>query len=144
MRALLVLISLFTLHSSLAASDTPIGLWRTIDDKTGEPKSLVRITQTEDGILTGHIEEILNPAKKDNLCEDCKGERHNQPILGMTILWGFEENGSKWTGGEILDPNNGKIYSAYLKPKGRGESLEVRGYIGISLIGRSQTWQRAE
>ena len=139
-----LLFVLLSLCCGAFGQSSPIGLWRTIDDETGEAKSLVRISKSEDGSLQGVIEQVLNPEKRDELCANCKGELRDQPILGMRILWDFKESNRKWSGGDILDPNNGKVYSAFLKLKEHGRRLEVRGYIGISLIGRSQIWQRVE
>ncbi|MDQ8204582.1 DUF2147 domain-containing protein [Pelagicoccus sp. SDUM812003] len=135
---------LFLLIPCAFANESPVGLWRTIDDETGEAKSLVRISRDKDGTLKGVVEQILAPDRRDRVCEECEGERRDQPILGMTILWGFKPNKNKWSGGEILDPNNGKIYSAHLRLRKHGQVLDVRGYIGISLIGRSQLWQRVK
>ncbi len=83
--------------------------------------------------------EDLNPK-----CEKCEGARRNQPVIGMTVLWGLVKNGDEYENGEILDPENGKIYRARMRLEGGGDKLEVRGFIGISLLGRSQTWIREE
>ncbi len=143
LRNSLALLFLASFSIIAAAQKSPAGLCRTIDDKTGKPQSIVRIAE-KDGVYSGFADTILNLEKRDGVCEECDGERKDQPIQGMTILWDLEKSGNKWTNGEILDPNNGKIYSAYLKLKNEGQALEVRGFIGISLLGRSQTWQRGE
>ncbi|HYD41823.1 MAG TPA: DUF2147 domain-containing protein [Anaeromyxobacter sp.] len=124
---------------------SPVGRWRTIDDDTKKPKSIVAITE-EDGKLQGTIEELLDPNRPepDPVCKKCEGERKNQPIRGMKILWGVKKSGDTWTGGKILDPNNGKVYRVNLTPADGGKKLVVRGYVGIALIGRTQTWERAE
>ncbi len=124
---------------------TPVGRWRTIDDETKKPKSIVAITE-DDGKLEGRIEELLDPDRPepDPVCKKCDGERKNQPIRGMTILWGVKKSGDTWTGGKILDPNNGKVYRVNLTPSDDGKKLTVRGYVGIALIGRTQTWLREE
>lgn len=128
-----------------AAEPSPAGLWCTIDDHTGQPKGLVRIRKV-DGQLEGKIEKAFvkpgeDPAPK---CEKCDGPRHNQPVLGMTILWGLTQQGDEYQGGEILDPESGKIYRVKMKLIDGGKKLEVRGFIGISLLGRSQIWLREE
>jgi uncharacterized protein (DUF2147 family) len=128
-----------------AAESSPVGLWRTIDDQTGQPKGLVRIREV-DGKLEGKIEKAFpkpgeDPAPK---CDKCDGARHNQPVLGMTILWGLTKQGDEYQGGEILDPESGKIYRVKMKLADGGKKLEVRGFIGISLLGRSQIWLREE
>lgn len=129
----------------LAASDSPVGTWRSIDDKTKKERSIIRITD-HNGELQGVVEKIFDEPGDDpaHLCEECKGERKDKPVLGMTILWGLKKDGDAWTGGEILDPKNGKIYRCKMTLSADGKSLDVRGFIGISLIGRTQTWLRQE
>lgn len=133
--------------AALAQQATPVGVWKTIDDKTKVEKSLVRITEAG-GALTGRIEKLLDPAAKpDAVCEECTDERKGKPILGMTILNGVKKNAEHeglWDGGTILDPNNGKTYKVRLKPAQDGKTLEVRGYVGMPMLGRSQTWIRVE
>jgi len=129
------------------AQPTPVGLWKTIDDETKKEKSLVRITQT-DGVIVGHIEKLLDPSTKpDAVCEKCSDERKDQPIVGLQIIRNVKKNADDpqlWDGGRILDPNNGKDYRVRLKPVEDGTKLEVRGYIGAPLLGRTQVWQRVE
>ena len=138
---------LLSLAAPLAlAQATPVGLWKTIDDETKTEKSYVRIVE-QDGKLVGRIEKLINPPKADPVCDACTDARKGQPIVGMTILEGVTKSGSEdavWDGGVILDPNNGKTYKVRLSPKSGGKALDVRGYIGMPLLGRTQTWQRAE
>ena len=121
------------------------GTWRTIDDATGKTKSIVRIYETAAGLIEGQVMEILHSDRGPNpLCDDCPGERKGQPIKGMVIIWGMEaKSGSEAKGGHILDPKNGKVYKAKLKLREDGK-LEVRGYIGFSLLGRTQVWEPVE
>ena len=135
------LFSLCLSSASLAAS--PLGIWKTIDDSSGEAKSYVTIVE-ENGKLSGKVTQIIDPAKQDSICDQCKGDLKDQKIQGMTILWDMEKQGSKYDDGKIVDPESGKIYSANMKVLEDGKKLEVRGYIGFSLIGRSQTWERVE
>ena len=126
------------------AANGPAGLWKTIDDKTGRDRSVVRI-EVDDGILRGWVERSLDPNdKSDARCTKCKDARKDQPILGMMILSGLKTDGDprRWSGGEILDPDNGETYRAKLAVSQDGKTMEVRGFIGISLFGRSQTWVR--
>ena len=125
------------------AQGTPEGLWRTIDDETGEAKSHVRIT-ARDGQFYGTVEEILNLEKKSSICDQCPGDRLGVPIEGLEILRDMKPKGDAWAGGTILDPKKGKVYKAKMSLNETGEELTVRGYIGFSLIGRSQLWQRVE
>ena len=128
-----------------AETDSPAGLWKTIDDKTGKERSLVRIVENN-GIFEGKVEKIFEQSDDDpnHLCKKCEGERKDKPIIGMTFLWGLKKDGDQYGGGEILDPKNGKIYRAKMRLTEGGRKLEVRGYIGLSLFGRSQTWLRLE
>jgi uncharacterized protein (DUF2147 family) len=129
------------------AQTTPVGLWRTIDDDGTTEKSTVRVTSV-DGVLTGKVEHITDPAKAAEVCSKCEDDRKDKPILGMVIIKDVKqdpENAGQWDGGgRILDPNNGKTYRVRLKPIEGGKKLEVRGYIGSPMIGRTQTWIRAE
>ena len=131
--------------SAAFAQATPHGLWRTVDDETGKEKSLVRLVDNG-GVLTGRIEKLLDPAKQDAKCDKCSDARKGQPVLGMTIVEGVRKNADEpyWDGGSILDPNNGKTYKVRMTPKDGGKALDVRGYIGAPLLGRTQTWQRVE
>ena len=129
------------------AQATPAGLWKTIDDNTKKEKSFVRIVETG-GVYTGRVERIVDPdAPKDAVCKDCSDERKDKPVLGMTILRGVKASASDpatFEGGDILDPNNGKVYKVRLKVVDNGSKLDVRGYIGTPMLGRTQTWVRAE
>ncbi|AHL73813.1 hypothetical protein CH92_01355 [Stutzerimonas stutzeri] len=131
--------------SSLAfAVDSPAGRWQTIDDETGKPKSIVEIQQAADGTLSGKVAEILQSDHGPNpVCSECDGDRKNKPITGMTILWDLKPDGENvWSGGTILDPAKGKTYRSKATLLEGGDKLEVRGYIGIEALGRSQTWIR--
>ncbi len=117
------------------------GLWKTIDDETGQAKALVRISD-EGGVLTGRIEKLYNPSRPDPVCDQCSDERKGKPIEGMTILTGLKRTDSGWEDGEILDPNKGKVYRAKARLVDGGRQLEVRGFVGVALFGRTQTWLR--
>ena len=137
------------LASGLAAAQaaSPAGLWKTVDDKTKKEKSLVRVVETN-GVYSGKVEKVIDPdAPKDAVCKDCTDERKDQPVVGMTIIRNMKQSyGDKalFEGGDVLDPNNGKVYKAKLKLIDNGSKLEVRGYIGLPMLGRTQTWQRVE
>lgn len=128
-----------------AETDSPAGLWKTIDDKTGKERSLVRIVDNN-GVFEGKVEKIFEQSGDDpnHLCKKCEGERKDKPIIGMSFLWGLKKDGGEYGGGEILDPKNGKVYRAKMRLIEGGRKLEVRGYVGLSLFGRSQTWLRQE
>ncbi|MGY1425024.1 DUF2147 domain-containing protein [Lysobacter sp. A289] len=134
---------LLVLPMSALAQQTPIGTWTTIDDDTGKAKSTVEIYQADNGTLSGRVLEVMQSAQGDNpVCSECDGERKNQPIEGMVILWDAKQDGAVWKGGKILDPAKGKVYSLKLQPVDDGAKLEIRGFMGFSLLGRTQTWVR--
>lgn len=135
------IISLLLLATCVSAQ-TVLGKWKTFDDKTGDAKSIVQITERDDKIY-GKIIELLNPKMKDMKCKDCPGNDKDKPVVGIEILKGLTKNGNKYEDGKILDPSSGKIYKCTLQLDGKN-TLKVRGYIGISAIGRTQTWQRVE
>ena len=122
---------------------SPVGVWKTFDDDTHAAKALVEIS-VHDGELSGRIVQLFRDAGEDPnpLCTQCRDVRHDQPVLGMTILWGMHRDGDDWSGGEILDPEQGSVYRASLHVDRDGR-LDVRGYIGVSLLGRTQVWERA-
>lgn len=124
--------------------NSPVGKWKTIDDSSGKPRSLVEITE-KDGILEGKIVKLFRePNEEQNpMCEECDGEKKGKPILGMQILSGLKKERQKWAGGRVLDPKNGKTYNCYVKLIEDGKKLEMRGYLGgITLLGRTQVWER--
>ncbi|WP_049622314.1 DUF2147 domain-containing protein [Frateuria defendens] len=127
-----------------AATNTPVGTWKTIDDKTHQPKSIVAITE-QGGELQAKVLKVLQSDEGPHpTCTKCEGERKNQPVEGMTIMWGVKPDGDEWSGGRILDPKNGKVYKVKLSLLEGGSKLDVHGYIGFALIGRSQVWERQE
>ena len=130
--------------TAAVAQTTPVGLWRTIDDKSGEPRAEIRISESA-GLVSGRIERRLSKdAKAGDVCETCRDERKNQPIEGLEIIRNAHraEGGEVWEGGKILDPENGREYTLRLTPIEGGRRLEVRGSIGP--FGRTQTWVRVQ
>lgn len=128
---------------AFAADTTPVGTWTQVDDATGKPKSIIEITEQPDGTLQAVVKQVLFSDQGPHpICDKCEGERHNQPVEGMTIMWGVQQDGNVWDGGQILDPHNGKTYKVKLKLADNGEKLDVRGYIGMPMLGRTQTWIR--
>lgn len=134
-----------TLIGSTAAQAqaTPSGIWKTIDDSTGKPRGLVEISE-KNGVYNGRlVKTFVESDGKPKVCDKCTDARKDQPIIGMTILTGLRKTGdNEWSGGEILDPENGKVYKSKMSLAEDGSKLNVRGFIGISLIGRTQTWER--
>ncbi len=140
-----ILLSLALFTSAALAESTPAGLWRTIDDHTGKEKSLVRIIEVN-GEFRGTIEKLFRePGEDPNPnCDKCTGDKKNKPVIGMMILTGLKKDNSQWAGGEILDPQNGKIYRCKAWLENKGHDLHVRGFIGMALLGRTQIWKREE
>ncbi|MGF6723012.1 uncharacterized protein (DUF2147 family) [Paraburkholderia sp. GAS41] len=131
--------------TAMAQTDSPVGTWQTIDDHTGQPKALVQITQDGNGALDGKVIKGLGPNDQpDRRCTACTDARKDQLILGMTIISDMKKDDEGWDGGQILDPENGKLYKCKMHLEEGGQKLVVRGYIGVSLLGRSQTWIRQQ
>lgn len=142
-KALAAIVSIVVAAPSWAQM-TPEGLWRNIDDKTGEAKAEIRI-QGQGGALTGVLEKRLaKDAKPDDLCKECSDDRKDKPLLGLEIIRGAKKADGKdvWEGGKILDPENGRNYTLRMTPVEGGKKLEVRGSIGP--FGRTQTWIRVQ
>lgn len=130
--------------ASALAQMSPVGLWRSADDKTGEVKAEIRIAENG-GALAGRIEKTLKKdAKPDATCDECEGDRKGKPVTGLEIIRGGKKAEGKdvWEGGRILDPENGKEYRASFTPIDGGKKLEVRGYLGP--FWRTQTWTRVQ
>jgi uncharacterized protein (DUF2147 family) len=121
-------------------SQSIVGKWKTIDDETGEAKSIVELF-LKSGKMYAKVVEVLDVANKNSLCQKCSGEDKNKPILGLTIIKGLSKEGAEYTSGEILDPKNGKLYKCTISLESK-DKLKVRGYIGFSLLGRTQYWHR--
>ena len=139
----LLALPLMAVSAMAMAQNTPVGSWTTIDDATGKPKSVVEIYEARDGSLAGRVDEILQSDRGPNpLCDKCSGANKGKPVKGMVILWGIKQKGDTWEGGKIMDPKNGNVYSAKMTPIEGGAKLEVRGFKGFSLLGRTQTWVR--
>ena len=131
--------------ASAFAQSTPVGLWHNIDDKTGEARAAVRIAESG-GALSGRIEKLLRKdAKTDAVCSECTDDRKDKPVVGMEIIRGARKSDTEegaWTGGKILDPDNGREYTLRLVPVEGGKRLQVRGYLGPFY--RTQTWVRVQ
>lgn len=138
----LALLALAAASLSLFAADAPLaGKWKTYDEKTGKPKSIVSIYE-ENGAFSGKVEAGLDPTRAGRRCDACTDERKGQPIVGMVIIRNMKKTGDEFTGGDILDPENGNVYRCKLKLSSDGRKLTVRGFLGVSLFGRSQIWTR--
>lgn len=124
----------------LACAGSATGTWTTIDDKTGAKRAIVKISDSG-GILNGTIVKVFPQAGDTGMCTNCPGSFKGKKITGLTFLWGLKADGNnEWSGGSILDPKTGKVYKA--KATLKGNKLYVRGYVGVSLLGRTQTWVR--
>ena len=131
--------------SALANAADPLNgtVWKTIDDKTKQPKATVRFTEQKNGTLTASIQSILTPGE-ENACTKCEGPYHNKSLKGLTIVRGLKNTGgTSYDGGSILDPQTGKTYKLKGKLADGGKKLELRGFIGVAALCRNQTWIRA-
>lgn len=127
-----------TAHAADLAS--PVGEWRTIDDQSGKPKSIVQITEDQ-GALTGKIVKLLEGAT-EKTCSKCEGDLKDQPLVGMKILWGLKKTGEEWTGGKIFNPADGGTYTSAAKLIDGGKTLQVTGK--WMLFSKQQQWQRVD
>ena len=133
--------------SSFSFAEDIIGLWQTIDDKTGAPKALVEIRKEADNTYAGKVVKLTPRAgyTPKETCVDCPPPYTNKPIIGLDVVTGLKStDGLNYTSGRILDPNTGKLYSLKAKLSSNGKRLHLRGYLGISALGRNQIWIRAE
>jgi len=129
---------------SFADNLSPVGTWKQFSDKTGQLQSIIKIWN-DNGKLNGKVMQsfAMNGIPPRQMCSNCPGQFQNKKIIGMTLLWGFSQTDEdSWDNGKILDPDSGKIYSCNMQLLNNGQALKVRGYIGISLLGRSQIWER--
>lgn len=128
-----------------SSETTPVGRWQTVDDATAKVKAVVSIWE-EHGKVYGKIERILDPSSTDPdpRCDHCPGELKNRPLIGLRILWDLQKDGAQWSGGKVLDPESGRIYKCSIAVEEGGKKLKVRGFIGFSLLGRTQYWLRDE
>ena len=153
MKKILVLIfnilALSGIQSGYASTSSAVGFWKTIDDVTGKPKAIVQIWEAPNKQLFGKVLKIFpRPGHDQNaVCEACVGIQHNQRIVGMVVLGNLKKKTNsafEWINGEILDPNNGKTYNSQIRLTEKGQKLNVRGYLGLPLFGRTQTWLRVD
>lgn len=138
------LVAVLMAATTAGAQDaSPVGLWKNIDDVSGKPKALIRVAEVN-GELQGRIEKLYGP-DANPLCKACEGDKKDKPIVGMLFMSGLKKTGeAEYGGGEILDPNNGKVYKSKVKLLDKGNKLDVRGYIGVPMLGRSQVWLREQ
>ena len=125
-----------------ANGPSPVGTWRTFDDGGHETGAVAIIS--DHGVLTGRVVAIADPAKAQGLCQHCPGDRADRPVMGLEVIRDLRPDGAAWDGGEILDPETGRLYRLKARLEEGGRKLVLRGYLGLSLFGRSQTWLRRE
>ena len=141
MRKYFLLLGLI-ISTTFSFSQSVIGKWKTIDDETGQPKSIVEVFEKSSKIY-GKVLEIFDISHKNDVCKECSGDDKNKPIQGMIILKGLVKDADEYNGGKITDPKNGKVYKCTIALENK-DKLKVRGYIGFALIGRSQYWVRVK
>ena len=140
-KQVLTTVLFFLLHLSIVHAQSPVGVWKSIDDETGEAKSHVQIFE-KDGKIFGKIVKLLQ-SDEDSVCEKCPAEKKGQKVVGLEIIWDLKSYDDYWSYGQILDPESGKIYKCNLSLEGQ-DKLNVRGYIGFAALGRTQTWHRVK
>tara|TARA_R100000935_G_scaffold42923_1_gene65254 strand:+ start:72896 stop:73324 length:429 start_codon:yes stop_codon:yes gene_type:complete len=140
-KTLNILVMLLFTVTTLSAQSV-LGKWKTIDDNTGEAKSVVEIYE-QDGKIYGKVAEILKKERANAVCTECEGADKDKPIQGLVIIRGLEKDGDEYNGGKILDPESGTLYKCYIELE-ESNKLKVRGYVGFALLGRTQYWVRAE
>jgi len=142
---LLVTVILLCSVSLALAGGSPVGKWKTIDDETKKEKSIVEVYEVG-GKVYGRILQLLQ--EKDGgaskLCTKCTGSDLNKPMIGLIIVKGLTVDGGEYTGGTIMDPNNGKVYKCKMEVVEGGNTMKVRGFLGISLLGRTQIWHKVK
>lgn len=135
-----LVLSTISLSTAFAAGASPVGNWTTIDDKTGMKRAVVHLSLSGD-TLNGTIVKVYPQPGDKGICENCPGNFKGKPVAGLRFVWGLKDQGNGvWGGGSILDPKTGKVYKAKMTLS--GNKLYVRGFIGVSVLGRTQTWER--
>ena len=145
MNKTLIAASFAFIAGSAFAQMSPVGVWKTIDDKTNTERAQVRVTDNG-GVLSGKLEKLLAAdAKQDAMCDKCSDDRKDKPMVGLEIIRGVKKaDGDLWDGGTILDAAEGKVYKVRMTPIEGGKKMEVRGYVGMPMLGRTQVWIRTE
>jgi uncharacterized protein (DUF2147 family) len=140
--AVVVLLGVGTLAAP-AAEPTAVGLWEQVDESSGKTESWFKISE-RNGVYEGNVVKIFpKPGEDENfVCSKCEGSEKGAPVLGLTLIKGMQRNGLAYENGTIMDPRDGAVYRALMKLSPDGGKLEVRGYLGISLFGRTQVWNR--
>lgn len=132
-----------SVRSPISAHPSPVGRWKTVDDATGKVTGIIAIRE-ENGKLFGTIEQLFDPPVPHPTCYLCSGDLKDRPLVGLQILSGFVQDGGRWSGGQILDPETGKIYSASLALEDGGKKLRLHGYFLLPVLGRTEHWLRDE
>jgi uncharacterized protein (DUF2147 family) len=127
----------------MAMDANPVGVWKTVDDNSHKPRGLIRLFE-RDGEIFGRIEASFDPKEAHEVCSKCAGELKDKPVVGMIVLRHMRKHGNEYSGGDILDPDTGWVYRCKFVLEDGGKKMLIRGYLGFSLLGRSQTWYREE
>ncbi|PKH68457.1 DUF2147 domain-containing protein [Flavobacterium sp. ALD4] len=142
MKKSITFVLLFVSTLFYAQGQGVVGKWKTIDDQSGEEKSVVEIYE-KSGKIYGKVLEIFDASHRKDRCIDCEGEDTNKPVIGLTVIKGLKKDGNEYNSGKILDPKNGKVYKCFITLESK-DKLKVRGYIGFALLGRTQYWYRVK
>jgi uncharacterized protein (DUF2147 family) len=136
-----LLIAPFVFFGFIVFAQSPVGIWKNLDDEDGREKSHIEIYE-QNGTLRGKVIKLL-PAATITKCDKCTGANKGKSLVGMDILWDLKKSGSVWEGGEILDPKKGKVYDCKIELDGK-DKLKVRGFVGVSMFGRTQIWYKVK
>ena len=142
MKKSITFVLLFVSTLFYAQGQGVVGKWKTIDDQSGEEKSVVEIYE-KSGKIYGKVLEIFDASHRKDRFIDCEGEDTNKPVIGLTVIKGLKKDGNEYNSGKILDPKNGKVYKCFITLESK-DKLKVRGYIGFALLGRTQYWYRVK
>jgi uncharacterized protein (DUF2147 family) len=143
MKSMIAAVVLGVVAVGAQAQMTPVGVWKTIDDKTKAEKAQVRVTEAG-GVISGKIEKLFDPARQEAVCDKCADDRKDKKVIGMEIIRNVKKDGDEWAGGTILAADEGKVYKVKMTPIEGGKKMEVRGFVGAPMFGRTQVWQRVE
>ena len=141
MKHFLSLSILLFIFVKISFAQNAVGIWKNLDDTDGKEKSHIEIYEVN-GKLRGKVIKLL-PSAHITKCDQCTGDKKGKNLVGMDILWDMVKVGNKWENGEILDPKSGKIYSCKIELDGK-DKLKVRGFMGVSILGRTQTWYKVK
>ncbi len=140
MKKILSSVVLVLFLANVTQAQSILGLWKSVDDESGETESIIEIFENEEGRIAGKIVELLVVPTNEN-CIKCSGDLKDQPLIGLRIIDNMAKRNNRYTGGTIVDPKSGSKYKCILQLV-EDDKLKVRGFLGIEALGRTQYWYR--